>query len=132
MTLSCLPVPDNTEPVVVVADDTDILILLQHHFRPAEHDSVYLQTSSKLISIEIIKRSIDPVLSKSLLFIHALSGCDTTSISYCIGKISAIGKYVDLKGASQIFMLPNKDHNEVEQAGNEALAIIYAFKQGTD
>ena len=122
----------HTKPVVVVADDTDILILLQHHFRPAEHKSVYLQTSSKLISIEIIKRSIDPVLSKSLLFIHALSGCDTTSGSYCIGKISAMGKYVDLKVASQIFMLPNKDHNEGEQAGNEALAIIYACKQGTD
>ena len=82
--------------------------------------------------IEIFKRSIDQVLSKSLLFIHALSGCDTTSGSYCIGKISAMGKYVELKGASQIFMLPNKDHNEVEQAGNEALAIIYACKQGTD
>ena len=88
MTLSCLPVPLHTlKPVVVVADDTDILILLQHHFRPAEHESVYLQTSSKLISIEIIKCSIDPVLSKSLLFMHALSGCDTTSRSYCIGKI---------------------------------------------
>ena len=43
-----------------------------------------------------------------------------------------MGKYVDLKGASQMFMLPNKDHNEVEQAENEALAIIYACKQGTD
>ena len=39
---------------------------------------------------------------------------------------------MDLKGASQMFMLPNKDHNEVEQAENEALAIIYACKQGTD
>ena len=44
---------------------------------------------------------------------------------------SAMGKYVDLKGASQIFMSPNKNHNEVEQAGNEAPAIIYACKQGT-
>ena len=68
----------HTRPVVVVADDTDILILLQPHFRPAEHESVYLHTRSKLISIKIIQRSIDPVLSKSLLFIHALSGCDTT------------------------------------------------------
>ena len=39
---------------------------------------------------------------------------------------------MDLKGASQIFMLPNKDRNEVEQAGNEAPAIIYACKHGTD
>ena len=63
----------HTKPVVDVADDTDILILLQHHFRPAEHESIYPQASSKLISIEIIQRSIDPVLGKSLLFIHALS-----------------------------------------------------------
>ena len=82
------------------ADDTDIRILLQHHFRPAEHESVYLQTSLKFISIEIIQRSLDPVLSKSLLFIHALSGCDTASGPYNIGRISAMGKCVDLKGAS--------------------------------
>ena len=58
--------------------------------------------------------------------------CDRTSRPYGIGKISAVGKYVDLKGASQIFMLPKKDHNEVGQVGNEALAIIYACTQDTD
>ena len=31
------------KPVVVVGDDTDLLILLQHHFNPAEHQSIYLQ-----------------------------------------------------------------------------------------
>ena len=42
MTLSCLPVPLHTlgpKPVVIVADDTDILILPQNHFRPAEHET---------------------------------------------------------------------------------------------
>ena len=81
---------DRMKPVVVVGDDTDLLILLQHHFNPAEYQSIYLQTSSKLIGIGILFSSLDPVLSESLLFIHAISGCDTTSRPYGIGKVSAM------------------------------------------
>ena len=36
--------------VMSACDKPVVLILLQHHFRPAEHESVYLQTSSKPIS----------------------------------------------------------------------------------
>ena len=74
------------KPVVVVGDDTDLLILLQYHFNPAEHQSISLQTRSKLIRIGILFSSLDPVLSESLLFIHAISGCDTTSRPSGIGS----------------------------------------------
>ena len=83
------------KPVVVVGDDTDLLTLLQHHFNPTEHQSIYLQTRSKLISIGILFSLLDPVLSESLLFIHAISGCDTTSRPYGIGKVSPMAKYKD-------------------------------------
>ena len=52
------------KPVVVVGDETDLLILLQYHFNPDEHQSIYLQTRSKLISIGINFSSLDPVLSE--------------------------------------------------------------------
>ena len=121
-----------TKPVVVVGDDTDLLILLQHHFNPAEHRSIYLQTSSKLINIGILHSSLDPALSESLLFIHALSGCDTTSRPYGIGKVSAMAKYKDLQESATVFITPEKSQEAVEAAGNKALAMLYACKQGTD
>ena len=82
-----------TVPVVVVGDDTDLLVLLLHHFDLGSHNPIYLQTSSKTISIPVLQTSLDPTLSQSILFIHALSGCDTTSRPYGIGKLSAIAKH---------------------------------------
>ena len=120
------------KPVVVVGDDTDLLILLQYHFNPDEHQSIYLQTSSKLIGIGILFSSLDPVLSESLLFIHAISGCDTTSRPYGIGKVSAMAKYKDLHESASVFITPDKGQESVESAGNKALAVLYGCKQGTD
>ena len=109
------------KPVVVVGDDTDLLILLQHHFNPDEHQSIYLQTRSKLISIGILFSSLDPVLSESLLFIHTISGCDTTSRPYGIGKVSTMAKYKDLHESASVFITPDKGQESVEAAGNKAL-----------
>ncbi len=121
-----------TKPVVVVGDDTDLLILLQHHFSPTVHETIFLQTSTKLIDISVLKDSVSPDLSHSLLFIHALSGCDTTSRPYGIGKTSAMGKYADLQEASKLFMLANSKHEDIEKAGNQALAILYGSVHGWD
>ena len=47
-----------TRPVVVVGDDTDLLIVLVHHFSPTLHKAMYLQTSTKLN--DIIHSEKDP------------------------------------------------------------------------
>jgi hypothetical protein len=44
-----------SQPVVVVGNDTD-LILLQYHFNSANHQAIYLQTSTKIIDISILQR----------------------------------------------------------------------------
>ena len=119
-------------PVVVVGDDTDLLILLQHHFTPRKHENIYLQTNTKLIDIFNLQKELDPDLSHSLLFIHALSGCDTTSKPYGIGKISAISKYCDLKGTAELFMKADINHEQIELFGNQAIATLYGCKHGAD
>ena len=53
-----------TVPVVVVGDDTDLLVLLLNHFDPDSHNPTYLQTSSKTISIPVLQTSSDPTLSQ--------------------------------------------------------------------
>lgn len=121
-----------TQPVVVVGDDTDLLILLQHHFSPINHEAIYLQTKTKLIDISILKKELDPDLSNSLLFIHALSGCDTTSKPSGIGKLAAMAKYRGLKKFAELFMVASKNQDEIELSGNEAIATLYGCKHGPD
>ncbi len=113
------------KPVVVVGGDTDVLILLQHQFSATEHETIYIQTSSKIINIFVLKQSHTPELSLSLLFIHALSGCDTTSWPFGIGKQSALAKYQKLQNLAKMFMMADRSHEEIEQAGNKALVVLY-------
>ena len=62
--------------------DTYHFALLKHLFMLRIHENVYLQTNTRLFNISILDTRLNPNLSRSLLFIHALSRCDTTSKPY--------------------------------------------------
>ena len=80
-----LEISENQQPVHVIADDADILILLLHH---AYHSSdIYLCTKHHIISIKIAQEVLGRELCMCLLFAHAMSGCDTTSSLYGMGKL---------------------------------------------
>ena len=121
-----------TKPVVVVGDDTDLLVLLQHHYNPAEHETMFLRTHTKTIDVTILQGSLDQDLRNSLLFIHALSGCDMTSRPYGIGKISAMNKFADLQMPAKLFLTPDVTHLDIEKAGEQALISIYGGISGSD
>ena len=114
-----------TVPVVVVGDDTDLLVLLLHHFDPDSHNPIYLQTSSKTISIPVLQTSLDPTLSQLILFTRALSGCDTISRPYGIGKLSAIAKHQALAIHTDTFLTSDQSRDTIEGAGHQALAVLY-------
>ena len=46
--------------------------------------------------------------------------------------MSSLEKYKELHKAAQVFMTPNRSQEEIEKAGNEALAALYACKHGND
>ena len=76
--------------VAVVGDDTDLLVLLLHHLSPRHH-VIFLQTASKILNIRILQEHLAPGLTASLLFLHAITGCDTTSRPHSIGKVTQHG-----------------------------------------
>ena len=82
--------------VAVVGDDTDLLVLLLHHLRPRHH-VIFLQIASKILNIRILQDHLDPNLTASLLFLHAVTECDMTSRPYSIGKVMAMSKCHQLK-----------------------------------
>ena len=81
--------------VTVVADDTDVLVLLMYHWNNEMAD-IFFQSEAKkdktntvpLYSIEDLTLSLGNTLKVLILFIHAWSGCDTTSSTYGMGKTS--------------------------------------------
>ena len=77
--------------VTIVGDDTDLLVLMLHHLSPSHHD-IFLQTASKIINIRTLQDHINPDVAASLLFLHALTDCDTVSRQYGIGKVLVMGK----------------------------------------
>ena len=79
------------DSVTVVANDTDILILLLHHFVVSMADIyIHMATTKQAPVRRICIQKLSSILGKratsQLLVIHAISGCDTTSSLYGRGK----------------------------------------------
>ena len=85
---------------IVNTDDTDILILLAHHWKEDIHHDIYFGTEikeknkkTKLLkcwSIKSLVNEIPQQLLDHLLFVHAWGGCDTTSATLRHGKLKIL------------------------------------------
>ena len=81
------------DPTFVVSDDTDVLVLMVHHFQENMRELYFLSEAfarSKspvyYTSLSAVKGRLGHHLSNHLLFAHAWSGCDTTSAIFGHGK----------------------------------------------
>ena len=74
------------QPTAVVAEDTDVFQLLTHHASPTDFN-LYMITAKQNVCITTVSKRLDPLLTKNLLFLHTVSGCDTVSRPFGIGKV---------------------------------------------
>jgi hypothetical protein len=122
-------------PVVTVANDTDVLLLLLYHFEESLAD-VFLRSDtnsgpSATTSIRSVRSAIGDVAAQQLLVIHAIGGCDTTSAIYGHSKVTIYKKLTKSKAAVSLCSIiggSNVSHCEVDAAGAELLNIIYGLK----
>ena len=76
-----------TSSVALVADDTDILVLLLHKADMNLHPLYLASKKTKRIwNIVEAKEKIGPNICNALLSIHSISGCDTTSRIHSVSK----------------------------------------------
>ena len=138
MIVSCaLQFATQGRDVIVVADDTDILVLLIYHWNSDMAD-VYLQSNvkksqNKIWKIRDLVTKVGGVVKAHLLFIHAWSGCDTTSATFGQGKTLLLKKIKECNELQQISYVMSKDDVTAEQigkAGIQVFAIMYGGKQG--
>jgi hypothetical protein len=119
--------------IKIIADDTDVFILLLYYYRL--HDiscKVVMQASSSnraMIDIGATTSKHKDIIP-NILGLHALTGCDTVACMYGIGKSTA------LKTLSKGYDLQNLGNKEAdfEEVFQEATAFIgacYGY-QGTE
>ena len=90
-----LDIAKSGRKVTVAADDTDVLVLLMFHWNDEMTDIFFLSEARKdkantvpIYSIEDTTLALGDTLNDLILFIHAWTGCDTTSSTYGHGKTS--------------------------------------------
>ena len=83
---------DIDNDIVVVASDTDILVLLMFHWKEGMNMYMLAETPNRkdvdreFWKIENLVKEAGEVATSHILFIHAWSGCDTTSALYGQGR----------------------------------------------
>ena len=125
--------------VTVIADDTDVLVLLIYHWHPSMAH-VYMKREPRgtlegaTISIPVIQQTIGANTVKRLPVVHVISGSDTTSAVYGHGKATAFKKLpVDSLGNfCDTVSTKTSTPDDVSHAGNKLLVALYGGIPGID
>ena len=86
-----------TRSTTLIGEDTDLLVLLLHYMQQANKDLYFRSdkaNADKLYHINELKIVLGEKLCSQLLFLHAYTGCDTTSRIFGVGKKSVFHKLV--------------------------------------
>ena len=124
-------------PAILVADDTDVLILLCwqyktissryiRYFRRELHQGA--KTAPSCWNMTVMRTVLGPQVCNNTLFVNTILGCDTTP------SLNGVGKKIGLKLIStnkvffeqaQVFSKQNSTKAEVIAAEDKALLHIY-------
>ncbi|XP_037043653.1 uncharacterized protein LOC119079700 [Bradysia coprophila] len=122
-----------TSPIVVTANDMEIIIMLCYRFQIDGYDIIYSneECSKKppvRYSIRSIREKHDQQAISSIYFLHAIGGCKTTSHLHSIGKAQPLKKFeksTDFRSIAGTFLSQSSTMTEVVDAGFRAITILY-------
>ena len=104
--------------VTVVADDTDVLILLMYHWKKEMADIYFSSEINKpqknRWKVRDITSKAGEVISSHIIFIHAWSGCDITSATFGQDKTTPLKKMKESQEVQEISSLMS-DTNATER-----------------
>jgi len=117
----------------VVADDTDVLVLLMYHWNQNMADLYFhsvVKRSKKCLKVwkvQDLVTKVRKVVTFHLLFIHVWSGCETTSATHGHGKTSLL-KEIKQSEELQISLLmtdPEATEEHIGKAGIWLYVVLY-------
>ena len=122
----------HNSPVIVVADDTDVAVMLLYHWKKELFEIFFQEERGK--KCWSIKRSQLEItdITEHLLFIHAWTGCDSTSAIFGKGKsnfASLVRKSSAMKSVSETLSDYWATDKEVANASVAAFLEMYGGNQ---
>ena len=116
------------KPVTVVADDTDVAVMLIYHWNE-ELSDIYFhkERGDKCWSIREALKSLSSI-KQHILFIHAWSGCDSVSAIFGKGKPSffkLVSKSISMQAVSETISDHWATSEEVSDASLKAFKELY-------
>ncbi|KAI5708017.1 hypothetical protein M8J77_014729 [Diaphorina citri] len=125
---------EEDEVVVLVSEDVDLLVILIGTRSPS---NVYFLKPGRGKVVPVLyhpQTTIETSLAEHILFIHAISGCDSTSALFNQGKVKALRTVVknpDLLPYIRRFLDPASTTREITEAGERFLVILYGGNHET-
>ncbi|XP_072153362.1 uncharacterized protein [Bemisia tabaci] len=128
-------VRETNKQVAIVGEDIDLLVLMVA-LTPAPSDVPLLKpgkgkNAAQIFSANELQTS-NANLKKSILFIHAVSGCDTTSAFRGKGKgtfIKLLEKCAEVSRIAEKFNEIDCTQEELCQAGEQLVLLLYGAKK---
>lgn len=111
--------------ILVDATDTDVVVLAiaMSGYLPGSDIWVAFGngTKSRFIPFHLIAAQLGPEASLGLLFMHALSGCDTVSAFHGVGKKTALSVWCSMPNLSPVFARLSKAPNQFSSEDMDAI-----------
>lgn len=121
----------------LIGEDTDLLVLLLYYVEVPNKglffrsDKMSLK-SRKVYDISYLRDTLGDDICDQLLFLHAFTGCDSTSRIHGIGKKSVFQKLIKgnqiLQSSATVFSSTGSTKDEVQTAGCQAMVHLYGGK----
>jgi hypothetical protein len=122
--------------VILVGDDTDLLVLICYHAKNLSHDLFWRPEPKKgqvekFLNIRCVREKLGEDVCENILFAHAILGCDTTSRVFGFGKGVALKLVKDsecFREQAALFSNSGSSNDEIIQAGEKGMLCLYKAK----
>ena len=116
---------------IIIADDTDILVLAVHYLEelnPPKNIYMFRPSSNTYVDLKSVQNNIPKPVRSQILSIHAISGCDTVSQLYGIGKdklFKQLCKNPDKTSQLLAFSRIPYDEKSIKDGGLKTITQLY-------
>lgn len=117
-----------TMQAVVVGEDIDLLVLMAA-LTPLHCELFFLKPGKQNIETRIYStKHLQVNLRDHILFLHAFSGCDSTSALFNKGKVhifKLVNRHKNFEDVIAVFNDPHSSHDAVHKAGCKFFMAVY-------
>ena len=114
--------------VTVWADDADITVLLIHKIFEEQDgtlNTIYQDRVGKIYNLFHVNQRIPQSLQKSLLLVHAFSGCDTTSSIFGHGYKAITKEKLPRNYDQYVYYSSTAEKADIRKAGESIMLSLY-------